>query len=60
MAERAKSVGGQVNTGATVDAQATQNGNGVTIDMIVADISQGGRIGQAIQQNHQAPRKARG
>lgn len=47
-------------TGATVDAQATQNGNGVTIDMIVADISQGGRIGQAIQQNHQAPRKARG
>lgn len=47
-------------TGATVDAQATQNGNGVTIDMIVADISQGGRIGQAIQQNHHAPRKARG
>ncbi|WP_320709330.1 tail protein (tape measure) [Enterobacter sp. 302C9] len=47
-------------TGATVDAQATQNGNGVTIDMIVADISQGGRIGQAIQQNHQAPRKVRG
>lgn len=47
-------------TGATVDAQATQNGNGVTIDMIVADISKGGRIGQAIQQNHQAPRKARG
>lgn len=47
-------------TGATVDAQASQNGNGVTIDMIVADISQGGRIGQAIQQNHQAPRKARG
>jgi hypothetical protein len=47
-------------TGATVDAQATQNGNGVTIDMIVADINQGGRIGQAIQQNHQAPRKARG
>lgn len=47
-------------TGATVDAQASQNGNGVTIDMIVADISQGGRIGQAIQQHHQAPRKARG
>jgi len=47
-------------TGATVDAQATQNGNGVTIDMIVADINKGGRIGQAIQQNHQAPRKARG
>lgn len=46
-------------TGATVDAQASQDGNGVTIDMIVADINQGGRIGQAIQQNHQAPRKAR-
>ncbi|EBZ0941180.1 tail protein (tape measure) [Salmonella enterica subsp. enterica serovar Braenderup] len=46
-------------TGATVDAQATQDGNGVTIDMIVADINQGGRVSQAIQQNHQAPRKAR-
>lgn len=46
-------------TGATVDAQATQDGNGVTIDMIVADISQGGRVSQAIQQHHQAPRKAR-
>lgn len=46
-------------TGATVDAQATQNRNGVTIDMIVADINQGGRVSQAIQTNHQAPRKAR-
>ena len=46
-------------TGATVDAQATQDGNGVTIEMIVADINQGGRVSQAIQQNHQAPRKAR-
>jgi tape measure domain-containing protein len=46
-------------TGSTVDAQATQDGNGVTIDMIVADINQGGRVSQAIQQNHQAPRKAR-
>lgn len=46
-------------TGATVDAQATQDSNGVTIDMIVADINQGGRVSQAIQQNHQAPRKAR-
>ncbi|HCB2205661.1 TPA: tape measure protein [Citrobacter farmeri] len=45
--------------GATVDAQASQDGNGVTIDMIVADINQGGRVSQAIQQNHQAPRKAR-
>lgn len=47
-------------TGATVDAHATQDGNGVTIDMIVADINNGGRVSQAIQQNHQAPRKARG
>ena len=47
-------------TGATVDAQTTQDGNGVTIDMIVADINNGGRVSQAIQQNHQAPRKARG
>lgn len=47
-------------TGATVDAQATQDGNGVTIEMIVADINNGGRVSQAIQQNHQAPRKARG
>lgn len=31
-------------TGATVDAQASQDGNGVTIDMIVADINQGGRV----------------
>ncbi|AVG37469.1 tape measure protein [Enterobacter asburiae] len=46
-------------TGATVDAQATQDGNGVTIDMIVADINNGGRVSQAIQLNHQAPRKAR-
>lgn len=46
-------------TGATVDAQTSQDGNGVTIDMIVADINQGGRVSQAIQQNHQAPRKAR-
>nr|WP_316371351.1 tape measure protein [Enterobacter cloacae] len=47
-------------TGATVDAQATHDGNGVTIDMIVADINNGGRVSHAIQQNHQAPRKARG
>lgn len=47
-------------TSATVDAQATHDGNGVTIDMIVADINNGGRVSQAIQMNHQAPRKARG
>lgn len=46
---------------AAVDSRATTNPDGsVTIDTIVADISQGGRISQAIQQNHQAPRKARG
>lgn len=45
---------------ATVDSQARANADGsVTIDTIVADINQGGRISQAIQTNHQAPRKAR-
>lgn len=47
-------------TSATVDSQARANADGsVTIDTIVADINQGGRISQAIQTNHQAPRKAR-
>lgn len=47
-------------TSATVDSQARTNADGsVTIDTIVADINQGGRISQAIQTNHQAPRKAR-
>lgn len=45
---------------AAVDSRATTNPDGsVTIDTIVADINQGGRISQAIQRNHQAPRKAR-
>lgn len=47
-------------TSSTVDTRATANPDGsVTIDTIVADINQGGRVSQAIQQNHQAPRKAR-
>ncbi|WP_241176509.1 tail protein (tape measure) [Citrobacter portucalensis] len=47
-------------TSSAVDTRATANPDGsVTIDTIVADINQGGRISQAIQQHHQAPRKAR-
>lgn len=47
-------------TSSAVDTRATANPDGsVTIDTIVADINQGGRVSQAIQQNHQAPRKAR-
>jgi len=47
-------------TSSTVDAQASNNGNGITVDVIVADLNQGGKISQAISNNHQAPRKARG
>lgn len=47
-------------TPSTVDAQAFQGPNGITVDVIVADINNGGPISQSIQQNHQAPRKARG
>ncbi|OBU09895.1 tape measure protein [Morganella psychrotolerans] len=43
---------------ASVDARARDTGNGVTMDMIVADISQGGNISQAIERSHQAPRRA--
>jgi len=46
-------------TSSTVDAQATDTGNGITVDVIVADLNQGGPISQAISTNHQAPRKAR-
>lgn len=47
-------------TSSSVDSQARVNNDGsITIDTIVADINQGGRISQAIQNNHQAPRKAR-
>ena len=48
-------------TGATVDSQATVNGDGsVTIDTIVADISNGGPVSRAIGTYHQAPRRAIG
>lgn len=45
-------------TGAMVDSQATVNGDGsVTIDTIVADISNGGPVSRAISTHHQAPRR---
>jgi tape measure domain-containing protein len=47
-------------TSATVDAQTSNDGNGVTIDVIVADLNQGGRISNALTSNFQAPRKTRG
>ncbi|EPG4961559.1 tape measure protein [Citrobacter amalonaticus] len=47
-------------TGASVDAQATPDGNGGwTVDAFVYDMDNGGPASQAIQRNHQAPRKAR-
>ncbi|WP_406883018.1 tape measure protein [Serratia marcescens] len=45
-------------TSGTVDAQATTTANGVTIDVIVADLDNGGPISQGISRNHQAPRRA--
>ncbi len=48
-------------TSSTVDAQATSDGKGGwTVDAFVYDISNGGPASQAIEQYHQAPRKARG
>ncbi|HAU5705271.1 tail protein (tape measure) [Citrobacter farmeri] len=47
-------------TGASVDAQATSDGNGGwTVEAFVYDMDNGGPASQAIQRNHQAPRKAR-
>ncbi|MBE0395453.1 tape measure protein [Citrobacter amalonaticus] len=47
-------------TAASVDAQATPDGNGGwTVDAFVYDMDNGGPASQAIQRNHQAPRKAR-
>ncbi|HCZ9312618.1 tail protein (tape measure) [Citrobacter amalonaticus] len=47
-------------TGASVDAQATPDGNGGwTVEAFVYDMDNGGPASQAIQRNHQAPRKAR-
>lgn len=45
-------------TTGTVDAQATNTGNGITIDVIVADLDNGGPMSQAVSRNHQAPRRA--
>lgn len=48
-------------SGATVDAQASSDGNGgVTIDMIVADLNNGGPVSQGIVSNFNVKRKARG
>lgn len=48
-------------TSSSVDAQATPDGNGGwTVDAFVYDLDNGGPASQAIQRNHQAPRKARG
>lgn len=48
-------------TSSNVDAQATPDGKGGwTVDAFVYDISNGGPASQAIEQYHQAPRKARG
>lgn len=46
---------------ASVDAQAMSDGNGgVTIDMIVADLNNGGPVSQGIVGNFNVKRKARG
>ena len=48
-------------TSSTVDAQAGTDANGgVTVDVIVADMNNGGPISQSISRNHQAPRRATG
>lgn len=48
-------------TPATVDAQASPDGKGGwTVDAFIYDMDSGGPASQAIQRNHQAPRKARG
>lgn len=45
-------------TSATVDAQANNVGGGLTIDVIVADLNQGGPIRQAITRNTTASARA--
>lgn len=42
------------------DYQTSQNGNTLTIEAFVTDISNGGQMSQAISNFHNAPRKARG
>lgn len=47
--------------GSSVDAQATSDGNGgLTVDVIVADLNNGGPISQAITSNHNVKRTPRG
>lgn len=46
--------------GHNYDYQASQNGNTLTIDAFVTDISNGGPMSQSISTYHNAPRKARG
>ena len=41
------------------DAQATQNGNNLTVQAFIMDMDQGGQMSQSITRNLQAPRKAR-
>lgn len=41
------------------DAQATQNGNALTVQAFIMDMDQGGQMSQSITRNLQAPRKAR-
>lgn len=48
-------------TGATFDAQATNNGDGtITVDAIIADLNNGGPISQGITSNFNAKRTPRG
>lgn len=49
------------SSGAMVDTQASSDSNGnITIQTIITDIANGGQIGQAIANYHNAPRRARG
>ena len=45
-------------TSATVDAQANNTGGGITVDVIIADLDQGGPIRQAITRNTTATARA--
>ncbi|RFS80642.1 phage tail tape measure protein [Leclercia adecarboxylata] len=55
------SINVQNYNGSAVDAQATSDGNGgVTIDMIVADLNNGGMISQGITSNFNVKRTPRG
>jgi len=44
----------------TYDYQATQEGNTLTVEAFIADVSNGGRMSQAISNYHNAPRRAVG